>query len=234
MSTALIPLGDIERMAVAMAKSNLFGAKTPDQALAIMLLAQAQGRHPAQAAMDYDIIQGRPAKKSDAMLRDFLQSGGTIEWHALTDEGADATFSHPAGGKVRITWDAKRAAQAGLNAKGDMYKKYPRQMFRARCVSEGVRTVCPMATGGLYVPEEVREFTPVAPVEKDITPPKSTVNCAEWSERLDDCTTKDDLREMWKECAAACKDAGDSESHAILRSFVTGKAKRIETIEEEI
>lgn len=156
-------------MAIAVAKSGLFGVKTPDQALALMLVAQAEGRHPALAARDYDIIQGRPAKKAEAMLRDFLQSGGSVEWHDLSDEIADATFSHPQGGKVRIAWDMARAKTAGL-ASRDMFKKFPRQMLRSRTVSEGIRTVCPMATSGMYVPEEVSEFenTKQIKVEKPV------------------------------------------------------------------
>jgi uncharacterized protein YbbK (DUF523 family) len=39
-----------------------------------------------------------------------------------------------------------------------MWKKYPRQMLRSRVVSEGVRTVCPGATSGMYVPEEVQDI----------------------------------------------------------------------------
>lgn len=165
MSNEMVPYADVEKMAIAIAKSGLFGVKTPDQAIAIMLIAQAEGRHPALAARDYDIIQNRPSKKSEAMLRDFLEMQGRVEWHALTDTAADATFSHPSGGSVRITWDMKRAQAAGLGAK-DMWKKYPRQMLRARCVSEGIRTVCPMATSGMYVPEEVSDFAKA----KDITP----------------------------------------------------------------
>lgn len=148
---------DMERMAVAFAQSGLFGVKTPDQALALCLLAHAEGRHPALAARDYDIINLRPAKKADAMQRDFLGAGGKIEWHALEDDICDATFSHPLGGSARITWDMKRAQTAGLGGK-DMWKKYPRQMLRSRVVSEGVRTVYPSAAGGMYVPEEVRDF----------------------------------------------------------------------------
>jgi hypothetical protein len=170
----IVPYSEVERMAAAVAKSGLFGVKTADQALALMLVAQAEGRHPALAARDYDVIQGRPSKKSEAMLRDFLQSGGTVEWHELTDTIADATFAHPAGGKVRISWDMKRASAAGLGGK-DMWKKYPRQMLRARAVSEGIRTVCPMATSGMYVPEEVQDFQP----EKNITPTSGA------SERVD-------------------------------------------------
>jgi hypothetical protein len=149
---------DLERMALAIAGSKLFGIQTPDQALALCLVAQAEGRHPASAAQDYHIIQGRPSKKSDAMLRDFLSAGGRVEWHALTDSQAHATFSHPAGGTVRIEWDMDRAKKAKLTT--DMWSKYPRQMLRSRVVSEGVRTVYPMATSGMYVPEEVQDFEP--------------------------------------------------------------------------
>ena len=47
-----------------------------------------------------------------------------------------------------------------------MLKKFPRQMLRSRVVSEGIRTVCPMATSGMYVPEEVSDIVK----EKRITP----------------------------------------------------------------
>src|ERR1700675_575525 len=117
MSNALIPMNEIQAMAQVVASSGLFGAKTPDQALALMLIAQAEGRHPALAARDYDIIQGKPAKKTEAMLRDFLEQDGKVEWHKLDDTIADATFSHPVGGTVRIVWDMKRASVAGLGGK---------------------------------------------------------------------------------------------------------------------
>lgn len=153
---AAYPVSDLERMARAFAASKLFGVQNSDQALALCLVAQAEGRHPASAAQDYHIISGRPAKKADAMLRDFLASGGKVEWHTLSDEKADATFSHPAGGAARIDWTMDRAKAAGIN--NPMWKKYPRQMLRARVVSEGVRTVCPGATSGMYVPEEVHDI----------------------------------------------------------------------------
>lgn len=159
---------DVETMADAVAKSKLFGIQTKEQAVALMLVAQAEGRHPALAARDYNIIQGRPAKTSEAMMRDFMEGGGSVEWHQLSDALADATFSHPQGGSVRITWDLKRAQNAGLGGK-DNWKKWPRQMLRARCISEGVRTIFPRATGGMYTPEEVKEFEPSRQM-RDVTP----------------------------------------------------------------
>lgn len=150
----IVPYQDMRQMAEAMAKSKLFGMKTPDEVIALMLVAQANGQHPAAAARDYDIISGRPSKKAEAMLRDFIAAGGSVQWHRLDNECADATFSHPHGGSVRIDWDMRRAKEAGLGGK-DMYRKFPRQMLRSRCISEGVRTVYPVATGGMYAPEEV-------------------------------------------------------------------------------
>lgn len=206
-------VSDIERMAHAFTVSKLFGMATPEQALALCLIAQAEGRHPASAAQDYHIIQGKPSKKADAMLRDFLAGGGKVEWHKLDDAMADATFSHPAGGKVRISWDHERAKQAQIST--PMWKKYPRQMLRARVVSEGVRTVFPMATSGMYVPEEVVEFEPekvtsadsvaaivmdekVAIEAPDALPKAKTRELyKEMQAELDACTTLDELVGLW-------------------------------------
>jgi hypothetical protein len=151
----------MQQMAAAMAQSKLFGMKTAEEVLSIMLVAQANGQHPAAAARDYDVIQGRASKKSEAMLRDFLAAGGKVEWHEYSDKRCDATFSHPQGGSVRVDWDMARATKAGLAGK-DNYKKFARNMFRARCISEGVRTVCPVATGGLLSAEEARDLPPQA------------------------------------------------------------------------
>lgn len=161
----IVPISDMRQMAEAVAKSGLFGMKTTDQALALMLIAHAEGLHPAIAARDYDIIQGRPSKKAEAMLRTFLDLGGKVEWHDYTDEKVSATFSSPQASPVRIDWDLARAKKAGLGGK-DMYAKYPRQMLRARVISEGVRTIDPRATSGMYTSEEVADFEPKRPQQK--------------------------------------------------------------------
>ena len=157
MSTALIPFQDIQGMAQAIAKSGLFGMKTPEQALALMLVAQAEGQHPATITQDYDIIQGRAARKTHSVLARFQQMGGTVEWHELSDRIADATFSHKAGGKLRIQWTIEQAQKAGLTGK-DNWKNYPRAMLRARCIAEGIRAVYPAALGGMMVSEEAQDL----------------------------------------------------------------------------
>jgi hypothetical protein len=173
-TTMPMAFSDMERLAEHVAKSNLFGMKTKEQALVLMMVSHAEGRHPVLAARDYDVIQGRPAKKSEAMLRDFLQAGGRVEWHALSDDIADATFTHPQGGSARISWNMDRANKAGMAGK-DNWKKFPRQMLRSRTVSEGVRTVFPLATSGLYVPEEVADFAGQT-IEAEASPERQAIN----------------------------------------------------------
>jgi len=162
--TNLVPYQDMERMAMAIAKSKLFGMKTPEEAIALMAIAQAEGMHPATAARDFHVIQGRPALKADAMLARFQAAGGKVRWVEYTDQRVCGEFSHPAGGTVEIDWDWKRAMAAGLTNK-DNWKSYPRQMLRARVISEGVRTVFPGANSGLYTVEEVQDMD-----ERDVTP----------------------------------------------------------------
>lgn len=160
--TALVPFDDIQRMGAALAKSGLFGMKSPEQAIALMLVAQAEGQHPATIAQDYDIIQGKATRKTHSVLARFQQAGGKVDWHALTAEKADATFSHPQGGSLRMEWTMDQARKAGLTGK-DNWKNYPRAMLRARCIAEGVRAVYPAAIGGMLVAEEAQDMAPSAP-----------------------------------------------------------------------
>ena len=168
-----LPIADVERVALAIAKGGLFGSNDPNAVLTLCLLAQAEGQHPAVVFRDYHIIQGKPAKKADAMLRDFVSAGGKVEWHTLDDTIADATFSHPYGGTVRIDWTMKRAQTAGLAT--PMWKKYPRQMLRSRVISEGVRTVYPGATSGLYEVGEVQDIVAAEPPKRDAEPVQEAI-----------------------------------------------------------
>jgi len=65
-------------------------------------------------------------------------------------------------GSVTVKWTMEDAKRAGLGNK-DTWRSYPRQMLRARCVSEGIRMAMPGVVVGLYAPEEVADF--------DVEPP---------------------------------------------------------------
>lgn len=233
--TNLVPYQDMERMALAIAKSKLFGMKTPDEALALMAIAQAEGMHPATAARDFHVIQGRPALKADAMLARFQASGGKVEWKEYTDQRVCGKFSHPAGGSVEIDWDWKRAMAAGLTDKQN-WKSYPRQMLRSRVISEGVRTVFPGANSGLYTVEEVQDMDPV-----DVSPPahepehRAVVNALTEDERADHLAAieaaadLDSLKRAFGTAYSHAKMAGDLGS---INAFEKAKDARKAAIAE--
>jgi hypothetical protein len=164
---ALVPYADMEKMATVLGKSNMFG-KTPEQLLALMLIAQSEGIHPARAAQEYDVIQGRPALKSQSALARFQEAGGKVVWNVRSETEAEAVFSHPQSGEVPIRWDMAKAAKMGLAGK-DNWKKQPGIMLQWRVVAEGVRVCYPACLNRLYLVEEVQDFEPlrnVTPTEK--------------------------------------------------------------------
>ena len=194
--TALVPVEQVERMALAVAKSGLFGVKTPDQAMALMLIAQAEGMHPAIAARDYHVINGRPTLKSDAMLARFQAAGGTVRWGEYTDKRVTGTFSHPQGGSVEVAWTVEMATTAGLT-KNPTWRSYPRQMLRARCISEGIRTVFPGVVVGTCTPEEAEDdparFTPSQTVTE---PADEVLTFAHVMQRIDAARTIEELNAL--------------------------------------
>lgn len=155
----LVPLSDIQQMAEVAATSKMFGFKNQQEAMAIMLLCQAEGLHPAIAMRDYHVIQNRPTLKADAMLARFQQAGGSVNWKEYTDEQVTGVFTHPSGGTLEVTWTLAQAKSIGI-ANKDNWRNYPRAMLRARVLSEGIRSVYPGCVVGVYTPEEVQDFTP--------------------------------------------------------------------------
>lgn len=166
----IIPFQDMQNMAEAIAASGLFGMKDKNSVLALMAVAQAEGLHPATAARDFHIIQGRPALKADAMLARFQAAGGTVQWKEYSDDKVTGTFNHPNGGNLEVTWTLEQANRIGLVKPGSGWAKFPRAMLRSRCISEGIRSVFPGSVTGFYSPEEVQDFEPRQ--VKDITPAK--------------------------------------------------------------
>ena len=84
-------LADLGTMAKSIAASRMFGVDTEDQAMALMLLCQAEGLHPIMALRRYHIIEGKPAYRADALQGEFERDGGIL-WHERSDTECSATF----------------------------------------------------------------------------------------------------------------------------------------------
>ena len=216
---------DMQGMAKAFVDSNMFGVKNVAEALSLLLIAQAEGLHPAQAMRDFHVIQGKPALKADAMMARFQHAGGVVQWEEMSDKRVAAYFSHPTASPkpVLIEWTDETVKQAQLSG-NPMHKKYPRQMKRARVISEGVRTVFPAAISGFYTPEEVVDFKPgqeppqevVTPAE--IIPPKQTT--AEVVKEFGDGLDRPQTREVAPESQSEPKvDPDVDPNHKVPTSF---------------
>ena len=196
----LVPINEMQTMAEAIAQSGLFGIKTPTQALALGLLCQAEGRHPAEAARDYHIIQGRPTLKADAMLARFQQAGGRVEWTRYDDQSVVGVFTHPSGGKLTLEWTMERAKAAGLAGK-EVWKQYPRNMLRSRVISEAIRTVYPGVLSGCYLEDEIEPVQAVAtqaPVQALPAPDSEySFEIQTWIWAIEKTTSMDELRDVW-------------------------------------
>lgn len=216
--TQSVTFAQMERMAITVAKSGLFGMKTPEQALALMALAQSEGIHPMTAVRDYHIIQGRPSLKADTMLARFQADGGTVEWVTLTDQKCEAIFRHPQNPKpVAIEWTIERAKTAGLTGK-DVWKGYARAMLRSRVISEGVRTVRPGLIAGIYSPEEMQSLeheavpqTVEAIIASVDSMPMPREEADEWMSVITSAKTLEALKQVFAQAHTAAKKVKDAQ-----------------------
>lgn len=234
----LIPVDAIAQMAVSVANSGLFGVKNADQAMALMLIAQAEGMHPAIAARDYHVINGRATLKADAMLARFHTAGGSVQWKTYTDEAVVAVLSHPQGGSVEVEWTLKMADKAGLT-RNPTWRQYPRQMLRARVISEGIRTVFPGVAVGTYTSEEAEDFDskparPVFDVQTVETPPAPSAEIQRVISAIRAANTLEELNIAKQLVRAIPKEQRDPAIQAGLRRKGELEAQIVEIVPEVV
>jgi len=167
----LVTVQDMGVMADAIVRSKFYGFTTKDQVIAVMLVAQAENKHVATVLQEYDVIQGRPALKSQAILARFQQAGGKVQWQEMGPKRCIGTFTHESGGSITVEWTIEMAKEAGIYKMNSAWTKYPEDMLRARVISRAVRSIYPACILGQYSSEEVQDFEP-RKQEKDITPPR--------------------------------------------------------------
>lgn len=227
---------NMQHMAKSVAASGMFGCKTEDQALTLMLLAQAEGVHPMTAVRDYHVFNGKPSLKAEIMLARFQRAGGHVKWHCYTKEKVEATFTPPAGAgdPVRIEWTLQMAKDAGLCGK-DVWKFYSRSMLRSRTISEGVRAALPGVIAGFYTPEELQSIDPDLPESKEERinsferPGMLQSIVDEWLQQIKECATEKDVRQV---LSGALKEAKDKGDELRIGTFILAHDAQVELIRE--
>ncbi len=171
----LIGIGDM------LARSGIMGIRNPADGVVIAATCIQEKISFLKFSETYHIVNGRPAVKSEAMRANFYQLGGEMEIVERSAERAEAKFTFKKASFVSsLAWqDAQTEdyTRASTDEHGKLYPfgtpvakrrlkdnwSTPRrrmQMLWARCVSDGVRAVCPQACRGCYTPEEVMDFEP--------------------------------------------------------------------------
>jgi hypothetical protein len=221
----IVPFQEMESMASYIVRSKLFGAKDESQAMSLMMLAQAEGCHPMTAIQDFDIVQGRPARKTHSILARFQAAGGSVAWEEITPTRAAGTFSHKQGGSLRVEWTFEQAKKAGLTGK-DNWKNYPQAMLRARCIAEGVRAVYPGAIGGMLTVEEAQDIAPAAHQPKDMGAAEVVVS-RDWIAAAAACQSAEELTAVWQVGVKEIQALGDKDLYATFKASVAARGAEI-------
>jgi len=157
---ALAP-GDWHAMreaASALVKSGFMpkAIDTAEKAIAVAMAGRELGIPMMQAIRSIHIIDGKPTMSADLMAALVLRRipGAKLRVAQSTNELCSVEAARPGDEITPFTFTLKDAQQAGLTSK-DVWKKYPRAMLRARCISEAVRAVFPDCLIGVYTPEEL-------------------------------------------------------------------------------
>jgi len=166
----------LKELGTAFSKSNILGITSPADGLIVAMTCAMEHISPIAFSRRYNIIGGRLSVKADAIYADFIASGGRCRWIRSDSEVAEAEFSHvklcPDPLVQSVTMQELINNGVAVDANGRMrspYVKFPKNMLRARLLSNSIRMIAPGLIHGLYVEEEVIS---------DIAPPTRTLDLA--------------------------------------------------------
>ncbi len=148
----------LQVMADNVYQSGMFGLKNKNQVYTLMLIAQSEGLHPIEAVQQYNVINGLPAMKTIEKHTRFNKSGGKLKWIETTDKIAKAEMTHPSYDGVYLSeFTIEEASLMGLLSK-DNWKKMPKKMLMARCLSSGINAIAPDCLGNVkYTVEDIQD-----------------------------------------------------------------------------
>lgn len=168
-------LEEAAQLARALAGSSLLPEvmRSPENLLLVMGYAKSMSISPFAALRLVNVINGRPTLSADGMQAVVRSSGACVRLDVVetTDEACEVVVQRNGGQPVTIRWDLRRAKQAEILG-NKQWSKYPRQMLRARALSEACRLGFPDVVGGVYDPDELvaidvtREDTKALPAPK--------------------------------------------------------------------
>ena len=156
----LVPVGqplDVMSLGEVLKRSGYFSdVREASQAVVKILAGQELGIGPIAAMTGIYIVKGRVTLSANLMAAQIKRSGRyTYIVRTMADNGCSIEFfenERSIGTSSFTEADAKAAGLLG----GENWKKFPRNMYFARAISNGAKWFCPdVFSGPVYTPEEV-------------------------------------------------------------------------------
>ena len=148
---------DIQRIGNLLAASGYFSdVRDMAQAAVKVMAGQELGIPPIAAMMGINIIKGKVALGAHLIASRIRAHGYDFRIVTMDNKGCKIRFIDKRGGDLGISeFGEEDAKNAGVFT--DMYKKYPRNMYYSRCISNGAKWFTPDVFGGapVYTPEEL-------------------------------------------------------------------------------
>lgn len=155
---------DLFRIADVFSKSGMFpDARDAAQCAAKLVVGQGLGLTPYDSMNGLHLIKGKAVLAANTMAAAIKRSG-KYDYRAVTTDTEcritfyDLSMRDENGTPLRIgttSFTIDDAKRAGLG--GDNWRKYPKAMLFARCISMGYREHCPDALGSSAAPVYVQE-----------------------------------------------------------------------------
>lgn len=225
-SASLEPASIAELRALARdaASSGFFGAKSPEQALMIMMFGRDLGLSYTQSLRCFHVIQGRPVLSADGMVAVCLQSD-VCEYFRVTGDDTRAVAVTKRRGQPEQTYefsmdDAKRAGLVGK----DNWRMHPRRMLQARAKSLLARDVFPELLAGLYDADEI-DHRPAPQAVEVVAEPvvqRDPQVKADFAQAIADASSLGELRAVGKGIATAVAhgDLSDEDKLELNAAYV--------------
>ena len=151
-------MDDAERAAKAMVASGFFAdSKMAAQAVVKILAGQELGFGPFASMTGVNIIQNKPVLAANLMAAAVKRQGKyNYRVTHLDDTGCELTFFEGGQEVGKSKFEKADAEKAQLLTK-DNWKKYPRNMYFARALSNGQKWYAPDVFNGatVYTPDEL-------------------------------------------------------------------------------
>lgn len=227
-------MAELVQLATSASKTGFFGAKSPEQALLVMMSGRDLGLSYSQALRAFHVIEGKPCLSADGMVAVVLVRRDVCEYFRTIAVGNDlATVETKRVGQdaQRYTFAMSDAQRAGVVSK-QTWARYPSRMLLARARAALARDVYPDLLLGLYDPDEL-EPTPQAPspsgvraqvdAAPKVQPAAATVSeslqhVADLRAQIETCGRDGTSEQLLEIAASVAKSVTDADAKRVLRA----------------